>query len=132
MCIVWFNFQAFENLILFHKFWCIPNLYFPRTKSYVTTQLRDKFASYMLQVHYVTHKTNLASQILWKLPLVFKIEAMWKIHWISMLSPTNFDKIQVTWVQTWPAPTPFYVVIKETLEGFAHCPYFHYSYFFTN
>ncbi len=89
MWVVLFNFVAFQNLILFQKFWFRWNLYFPRTKSYVTTQLRDKFASYMLQVHCVTHKTNLASQILWKLPLVSKIEAMWKIHWISMLSPTK-------------------------------------------
>ncbi len=86
---MWFNFEAFQNPILFQKFWCRSNLYFPRTKNHVTTQLRENFASYMLQVHCVTHMTNLASQILWKLPLVSKIEAIWKIHWILMLSLTK-------------------------------------------
>jgi hypothetical protein len=49
---------------------------FKGAKSGVTTQLKEKFAPYMVGVHCVPHQTNLIIQTLSKLPLMFKIEAM--------------------------------------------------------
>jgi len=51
-------------------------LVFHGVKNVVTTQLKEKFAHYMLGVHCVAHQTNLTIQTLSKLPLMFKIEAM--------------------------------------------------------
>jgi hypothetical protein len=51
-------------------------LIFQGAKSGVTTQLKKKFAPYMLGVHCVEHQANLVVQTLSKLPLVSKIEVM--------------------------------------------------------
>ncbi len=51
-------------------------LIFQGAKSGVTTQLKNKFAPYMLGVHYVAHQTNPVVQTLSKLPMVSKIELM--------------------------------------------------------
>ncbi len=66
-------------------------LIFQGVKSGVTTQLKEKFAPYMLKVHCVAHQTNLVVQKLLKLLLVFKIEAMLQsIYTYYFLSPKKY------------------------------------------
>jgi hypothetical protein len=72
---------------------------FKGVKSGVTTQLREKFAPYMVEVPCAAHQTNLTIQTLSKLPLVSKIEAMlqsiYTYYFLSSQQHLNRCKLEI-------------------------------------